>query len=275
MPASITINRYGIPRIVEELAAYDADVIALTEYRAGPGKELLSALFERGWLHVETTDPTESENGIAVFSRTPLLRTRVCPVAPEHRVRWLDIDLPEYGFGVCVLHVTAAGSSKTHPLNIAKGRFWEAALSVAEARLYEPSLLVGDWNTGAHHVDEKGKTYVCAEHFGNLSALGWTDVWRHHNPGTTEWTWYSTLKGGARGNGFRLDHCFATPSLLPRVTSCRYSHAEREAGISDHSIAIVEVKNRYAKALRMAARRDDATQRSPSGDERKKPRSRP
>jgi exonuclease III len=70
----------------------------------------------------------------------------------------------------------------------------------------------------------------------------------------TEWTWYSKLKGGARGNGFRLDHCFATPILLPRVTSCRYSHLEREAGISDHSIAIVEVKNRHAKVLRMAHR---------------------
>src|SRR5215831_10851612 len=43
-----------LPCIVEELAAYDADVIALTEYRARPGKELRSALFERGWLHVET-----------------------------------------------------------------------------------------------------------------------------------------------------------------------------------------------------------------------------
>jgi exonuclease III len=110
-------------------------------------------------------------------------------------------------------------SSKTHPLNIAKGRFWEAALSVAEARLYESFLLVGDWNTGAHHVDEKGNTYVCAEHFGNLSALGWTDVWRHHNPGTTEWTWYSTLKGGARGNGFRLD------TASRRRAYCRASRA--------------------------------------------------
>jgi len=44
-----------------------------------------------------------------------------------------------------------------------------------------------------------------------------------------------------RGNGFRLDHAFATPSLLPRVPGCRYSHREREAGISDHSIVVVEI----------------------------------
>ena len=89
---------------------------------------------------------------------------------------------------------------------------------------------------------EGGDRFAIAEHFGKLSACGWTDMWRHHNPGTTEWTWYSTLKGGVRGNGFRLDHCFATPSLRPRVRSCRYSHTQREAGISDHAIVIAEVE---------------------------------
>ena len=135
----------------------------------------------------------------------------------------------------------AAGSSKSQPTNVAKTRFWDAVLQEAESRLEEPFLFVGDWNTGTHRLDETGKTFVCAEHFGRLATLGWTDLWRHHNPGITEYTWYSTLKGGARGNGFRLDHAFATPSLTPHVISCRYSHREREAGISDHSIVIVEI----------------------------------
>ena len=90
--------------------------------------------------------------------------------------------------------------------------------------------------------DETGKTFVCAAHFAKLSSLGWTDLWRHHNSGATEWTWYSKLKGGVRGNGFRLDHAFTTPSLRSRITSCKYSHAERDAGISDHSMLIVEVE---------------------------------
>jgi exonuclease III len=227
--------------IVEELAAYDADVIALTEYRTTPGRELRAALAERGWPYVETTEPSGNVNGIGVFSRVPMRRTS-CPAAPEHHVRWLDIDLPEHGFGFSVLHIPAAGSSKTHPLNVSKVRYWDTVLRAAETRLQEPFLLVGDWNTGAHRLDETGKTYVCAEHFLKLSELGWTDMWRHHNPGTTEWTWYSTLKGGVRGNGFRLDHAFATPGLLPRVSSCRYSHAERDAGISDHAIVVVEVE---------------------------------
>jgi len=55
---------------------------------------------------------------------------------------------------------------------------------------------------GRSRAGRDRQTYVCAEHFGRLSTLGWTDVWRHHIPGITEYTWYSNLKGGARGNGF-------------------------------------------------------------------------
>jgi exonuclease III len=101
----------------------------------------------------------------------------------ERQVRWLDIDLPEYGFSVFTLHVMAAGSTVNSPCNVAKARFWNAVLVTAEARLHELSLLMGDWNTGARRLDEVGKTFVCSEQFANLSAIGWTDVWRHHHPG--------------------------------------------------------------------------------------------
>lgn len=195
-------------------------------------------LTKRGLLNVETTNPTGNQNGIAVFSRTPM-HMRKCPVPPESPTRWLDIDLPEHGFGMGVLHIMGARSSR--PRGVSKTRFWDAVLQAAESRLREPFLFVGDWNTGAHGLDETGKTFVCSEHFDRLSKLGWTDMWRHHHPGITEYTWYSKRKGGARGNGFRLDHAFATPALIPRVTSCRYSHTEREEGVSDHSMMIVEV----------------------------------
>ena len=66
----------------------------------------------------------------------------------------------------------AAGSATKHPTNVAKSRFWDAVLQAAETRLREPFLFVGDWNTGAHRLDETGKTFVCADHFGRLSTLG-------------------------------------------------------------------------------------------------------
>lgn len=226
-----------IPRIVEEISAYDPDVIAVTEFRAGLGVALYAAMKEIGLPDVETTNPTGNRDGIAVFSRTPM-RRKPSPV-PDC---WLHIDLPEHGFGVGVLRIMAAGSSAKAPATIAKTRFWDSVLQAAEHRLREPIMLVGDWNTGAHRLDEVGKTFICSEHFAELSAMGWTDLWRHHNPGVTEYTWHSKFKGGARRNGFRVDHAFATPSLLSRISACRYSHGERDAGVSDHSMVIVEVE---------------------------------
>jgi len=136
-------------------------VIAATEFRARPGVALCAAMRERGLPHIETTHPAENQNGIAVFSHTPMRRTRPCPAPSADRVRWLDIDLPGHGFGIGVLHFRAAGSSNKHPTNGAKTRFWEVVLQTAESRLQEPFLFVGDWNTGAHGLDETGRrTYA-------------------------------------------------------------------------------------------------------------------
>jgi hypothetical protein len=47
-----------LARIVEEVSAYDPDVIAVTEFRIGPGAALCAALKEVGLPNVETTHPT-------------------------------------------------------------------------------------------------------------------------------------------------------------------------------------------------------------------------
>jgi hypothetical protein len=131
----------SIARILEEIAAYDPDVIAITEFCAKPGVALRAAMRERGWAHVETTEPPGNGNGVAVFSRTPMRRTRPCPAPPEDAARWLDIDLPEYGLGVGVVHIRAAGAGNKHPSTAAKIRFWNAVLAAAEARLHDKHVV--------------------------------------------------------------------------------------------------------------------------------------
>ena len=48
---------------------------------------------------------------------------------------------------------------------------------------------------------EPRRMFPFADHFAKLSAMGWTDLWRHNHPDTTEFTWYSKFKGGTRCNG--------------------------------------------------------------------------
>jgi exodeoxyribonuclease III len=222
-----------LPRIVEEIAAYDPDVVALTGYRTGPGVKLCEQMRERDWPFVETSNPSGVVNGVAVFSRLPVRRRRN-PAPRESAFRWVDLDLPEHGFGLAVLQIPAATNAAKRA---EKTRFWDAVLRHAEGRVGEPTLFCGAWNTGLHRIDESGNTYICSEHFARLSTLGWTDLWRRFHSGDTEWTWCSP-----RGNGFRVDHAFASPGLLPRVTDCRYAHAPRKAKISDHSMVIVDIE---------------------------------
>jgi hypothetical protein len=57
--------------IVEEIAAHDADLIALTEYRTAPGMELCPELGERGWPHVKTTLPTGRDRCLLAYFAAP------------------------------------------------------------------------------------------------------------------------------------------------------------------------------------------------------------
>ena len=229
-------------RIVSAIAGHNPDLIALTEFRSRPGMALCQAFGANGWPHIVSSSPVGIDNGICVLSRMPVTNSRIPAAPPENAVRWLDVELPEHGFAFTVVHIVTAIPGSKEPEGAAKTRFWEALLTAAEQRMGEPMLLIGDFNTGMHSVDEVGSTFVCAEHFARLSALGWIDVWRHFNGDAKEYTWYSLPRAGAPPSGYRLDHAFATPSLLPRITACRYSHTEREQKVSDHSVLLLEIK---------------------------------
>src|SRR4051794_12591009 len=83
-----------IARIVEAIAGHDPDVIALTEFRTRAGEALCDALKAKGWLHVESTSPAGSDNGVCVISRTRMHRKRPSLAPPENSMRWLDVELP-------------------------------------------------------------------------------------------------------------------------------------------------------------------------------------
>jgi exonuclease III len=75
-----------------------------------------------------------------------------------------------------------------------------------------------------------------------MDAIGFRDLWRHRYPDGREFTWYSH-----RGNGFRIDHAFLSPSLANRAGAVRYSHEERLAGLSDHSVLLLDLPTRRAR----------------------------
>lgn len=230
---SIRDGRERLSRVMGAIVSHAPDVILLTEYRSAPGDTIRRELEDKGWTWCQTANPTGTTNGVCVLSRTPV------SVRPGQRFgikrpeRWLEVDLPDHGVNLVGVHIPC--SSKKTPGSLEeKTAFWHALLQAASERRDGSSLLIGDFNTGIPKLDEPGNTFDCVEDFLSLDRMGWKDAWRHLHGDRREFSWFGK-------KGYRIDHAFLTPALLPRLRACYYSHEEREADISDHSPMLLEL----------------------------------
>jgi len=101
----------------------------------------------------------------------------------------------------------------------------------------EARLLIGDMNCGIPFEDSDTKTFQNTHLFQQLLMRGWTDAWRSRNLDAREFSWISAK----RRNGFRYDHALATAGFDHRIETALYDHNPREAGISDHSLLMLDL----------------------------------
>ena len=120
----------------------------------------------------------------------------------------------------------------------AKIPYWEALIDASRPHSARQALAIGDFNTCRAFVDEPGATDRTAPFMDKILEAGYRDIWRDRFPEGREFSWYSH-----RGNGFRVDHAFASPRLARRVRGIRYSHAERAIGVSDHSALLLDIES--------------------------------
>ncbi len=215
-----------VEAICQAILRQDADVVVLTEFREGrSGERIRAALGSGGWSAQASSQPPSRTNGILVASRMPFAALPARRDVPCGAWRWLE----------CVfsgLTLVAA----YFPLNRAKLPYWDWFLREAEARASRPCVLIGDFNTGKHFIDEVGATFVGPEYLGRLEELAYADAWRRLHPEAREYTWFSH-----RGNGFRLDYAFLSPALAPRLRRACHSQQEREERVSDQAALLVEI----------------------------------
>ena len=207
--------------IMDQLAQRGADAVALTEFREGKtGDVIRKGLTRLGLEHQAAPEVPRGTNSVIFASREPfdILPTDGLPPEDRHRcvhTRWC-------GMSVAALYF---------PQGNAKAGLFEFILSWPRAQLSEQSLLIGDFNTGKHGIDEKGATFHVAHYMDRLESVGWIDAWRMCHGSRREYTWYSNI-----GNGFRIDHMFVSPPLRMNVTAVDYIHHVRDRRLSDHSL---------------------------------------
>ncbi len=207
---------------------HDADILVISEYRGGESAVRLRAVLTAlGYPHLSSATPPPGGNGVLVAARVPFDDAGpVADMVPEpHR-------LVRAHFGPVAIYAVYM------PNLLKKVPYWQALIAALAAEsLQAQSLAIGDFNTCRPYVDEPGAIDVCAHFMDEVAAIGFSDLWRRRNPEGREFSWYST-----RGNGFRIDHAFLSPALVGRAGDVRYSHDEREAGISDHSLLVLDLE---------------------------------
>ena len=216
--------------IVAAIAGHEPDVVVVNELRARTAAQLAAALRAGGLTFLEHTSPANSENGILIAARRPLRRRRVGGPA---RV---------FGHGLIEVEVEgwATVGAVYGPLQRTTLRdFWDRMVRHAARRAKDRYLLIGDFNAGESFVDAQGYKFMSSDYLVAIRAAGFIDLWRTRNA-ETEHTWFSFGRGGVPLNGFRIDHALASARLAAQMTRCYYSHAEREARLSDHSALLVE-----------------------------------
>jgi exonuclease III len=231
--------------ILEQLARWDADVIALSEHRATPpGRRLVAGLADAGLIHQrETVDLARpAENALLVASRWPLRRAALRGLEAEPR-RWLPVRVEapaDRGGGITLgaLHIPNYVTGRER-----KAGFHAALLALARRWRGGPALLAGDTNTGRIGLDEETPVFD-AHHDGWMTAMaaaGWADAFRLQYPAAREFTWYSPNAG----NGFRLDQAFINRPLLPRLAAVEHRWGRLAAGdaratLSDHAALVID-----------------------------------
>ena len=136
-----------------------------------------------------------------------------------------------------VLRVTARGVAE-FGIELEGGEADEHAHDVG---ILDPdALILGDTNSGRPLLDEENAVFDAryTEWFDSLERLEWADAFRYMCGDKREFTWYSPNKG----NGFRLDQVFMSPSMTERVRHFehRWVGEGRRDAVSDHAAMIVE-----------------------------------
>jgi exonuclease III len=228
--------------IADQIARWDADVVALSEFRATPPSHLLKhRLDEQGLTHQLSTGEgcVPGTNRVLLASRWPLtgIRLRAAPVAPG---RWcaaqVGVSRP---FALGAMHVPNRVSGHKYP-------FHKAVLNLTRSWRRGPALIVGDTNSGRIGIDEEAPAFNKLEDawMAALERAAWYDGFRRMRGDERVYSWYSP---NGR-NGFRIDQAFINRRLLPRLIDTRYEWArctndnDRRDAVSDHAAMIVDLE---------------------------------
>jgi exonuclease III len=220
-----------LPEIVLSLLSHQPDLVALTEFHAATGGSVRGILADAGLGFQATSSIDPAINSILIASRVPMEPTDLGVAFPGGDSRMLDVRLPTLGILVTGVHVPddSRGADKLAS--------WHYLVDLARERKEKSWIVLGDFNSGRHRLDEAGRSFKGTPLLGTFSSLGMLDAWRHLHPDSRERSWAHLARGSSR-----IDACFLSENLHKCLKTSHFSHVEREERLSDHSALIVDLE---------------------------------
>ena len=214
--ATLNIQHGGGTRIkviFDYMRTLDVDCFIVTEYRIND-KGLSKLLHGIGFSYQLSCKVDSKTNTVLIASKVPFT-----PLEASQRIVSVD-------FGNLIL------VGVYFPQGEEKRPVFEELQVFSKL---DNVVLIGDFNTGRHYLDEKGKTFACTDCFESLEQQGFIDAWRIRNPAVLEFSWYSS-----QGNGFRIDHVFCATKFNNKISDIWYDSKPRLMKITDHSALIFQ-----------------------------------
>ena len=269
-------------RLVDQataLAEREPDVVALQEVTRKTLPLWRHAFELMGLSHVRASAVNGDATGRAsARGMVVMIASRVAVEKVDH-----PLPVPRRESALSVLALASSGPLEVHCVHVpnaangwVKVETLEALRRGLRTPCRAPRVLCGDLNTPRRELPEgttlsfacdsrgrlrpdRGPEWDAAE-LGvvpGLRDLGYRDAYRTlhgYQSRSPSWTW-KTIAG--HNGGWRLDHTFISPHLLPRA--CHYHHEWREHGLSDHSALETDLEPQLAGTNHATTHADTAT----------------
>jgi endonuclease/exonuclease/phosphatase family metal-dependent hydrolase len=238
---------------VGEIAAFRPDVVALQEVTPAGIERFRDAFAAIGIPYLLAGAHLAAEAGQDAIAKRAVVLASRWPMAPCQ-----PAAVPRQELVVCATIAAARGPVEMIAVHIPTwSNGWVTKVETQEGvarRVREcaaPAVLLGDFNAPKDELPDgtvvpftrpsnaRGRDAELGLTGPALSSCGFVDGFRAVNgfgPPDASWYW----KNRGRTGGFRLDHVFASASLVPMA--CWYAHELRLKGLSDHSPIIADLE---------------------------------
>jgi len=203
----------------------NADIVALQETKLQQAQltdEMINiAGYESSWSHANVK---KGYSGVATYSRIKPQRVQHGIGEPKYddEGRILELDFDDFLF----FNVYFPNGQMSEERLQYKLDFYEAFFNYTDdyKKQGRSLIITGDYNTAHNEIDlknpksnEKTSGFLRIERdwLDRISANGYVDTFRHFNPDTVKYSWWTyRFKARDRNIGWRIDYFFVTQDII-------------------------------------------------------------